>query len=161
MGGDICLYLAVYAYMADITTPEERTRRLAILESFIPLGLLLSIPGGTYLKTEYGFVVVFSVSMTCSLLALLYTVACVEESRLRSDYKSPAICDVDVNASEESMLRVANENYGSEFVEQLNKDLSSCSSAFERDEIVQKNVKYFVQSSAPSRVKKNWGSSSK
>jgi hypothetical protein len=49
-GGRICLHLAVYAYMADITTPQERTRRLAILESFMPLGFLFSIPGGTYLK---------------------------------------------------------------------------------------------------------------
>ena len=104
MGGDICLYLAVYAYMADITTPQERTRRLAILESFIPLGLLLSIPGGTYLKTEYGFVVVFSVSLASSLLALLYTWACVQESRQRSDYQSVAVGDVaDASAKTEAV----------------------------------------------------------
>jgi hypothetical protein len=87
-GGQICLLLATYAYMADITTPEERTYRLSILESFIPLALLVSIPGGTHLKNEFGFVVVFGIAFILSLLALLYTIFFVVDSRQRPDYKN-------------------------------------------------------------------------
>ena len=80
----------MYAYMADITTPQERTRRLAILESFIPLGLLISLSGGTYLKETYGFVVVFATSTAVSCLALLYTVVFVVDSKHRVDYHDPS-----------------------------------------------------------------------
>ena len=38
-GGNICFYLASYSYMVDITTAEDRTRRMSILDSALPAGL--------------------------------------------------------------------------------------------------------------------------
>jgi hypothetical protein len=79
--------------MAEITTPEERTSRLSILESFIPLALLVSIPGGTRLRDDYGFVIVFIISTAISMMALLYTFIFVVDSRKRPDYKNAALSD--------------------------------------------------------------------
>ena len=40
-GGATCFYLASYSYMADITTPETRTRRLSLLDCFMPIGFCI------------------------------------------------------------------------------------------------------------------------
>jgi predicted MFS family arabinose efflux permease len=77
----------MYAYIADITTVQERTRRLAIFDSFIPLGALLSIPTGTFIREMYGFVTVFAISTSIGLLTLLITVIFVKDSQHRSDYQ--------------------------------------------------------------------------
>ena len=99
----------MYAYIADITTPQERTRRLAILDSFIPLGLLASMTAGAYIRTEYGFTVVFAISTATSLLALLYTVICVVDSCQHSDYKHPATAETagNVTANHEDQRAVS------------------------------------------------------
>merc|ERR1712055_279117 len=55
-GGAICFYLASYSYMVDITKPETRTRRLSILDSFIPVGFIAGLPFGTYIKNNFGLV---------------------------------------------------------------------------------------------------------
>ena len=49
-GGATCFYLAAYSYMADITSPETRTRRLSLLDCFMPIGFCIGLPLGTWLR---------------------------------------------------------------------------------------------------------------
>ena len=76
----------MYAYIADITSVHERTKRLAIFESFIPLGALIGYPSGPLIKETFGFVTVFALGTAASCLNVLITVVFVVDSRQRPDY---------------------------------------------------------------------------
>ena len=80
-GGGPAFYLASYSLMVDITNtnPDSRTRRLSILDSFIPIGFLTGLPLGTFLKEQYGYSLVFSVGCLTVLLCILYVVFLVKE----------------------------------------------------------------------------------
>ena len=66
--------------MVDITTPEDRTIRLAILDGLFLIGFDvgngLAGPINTYLGLEYNFVV----GMTAALIGTVYTLFVVKES---------------------------------------------------------------------------------
>ena len=36
--------------MSDITTPDTRTRRLSFLDAFMPIGFIIGLPIGTWLR---------------------------------------------------------------------------------------------------------------
>ena len=80
-GGNICFYLASYSYMVDITTPEDRTRRMSILDSALPAGLVLGLPVGSYVRNTYGLVPLYSLATGVTLLAMVYVLLVVKESR--------------------------------------------------------------------------------
>ena len=80
-GGSILLFLGVYSYLADVTTPENRTLRIAIMDGIIWIGWYVgSIIFGPIKKTfglEYNFII----ALVFSILAFLYTWFFVKESR--------------------------------------------------------------------------------
>ena len=78
-GGKPAFYLASYSLMVDITNPETRTRRLSILDSFIPIGFLTGLPLGTFLKNQFGYVLVFCVGCLAVLLCIVYVVFLLKE----------------------------------------------------------------------------------
>jgi len=80
-GGCICFYLACYSYMVDITTPSTRTRRLSILDSAMPVGYIVGLPLGTFIKNSLGYVVLYSISTTVVFLAMVYVVFVVRDNR--------------------------------------------------------------------------------
>ena len=51
-GGATCFYLASYSYMSDVTTPDTRTRRLSFLDAFMPIGFIIGLPIGTWLRNS-------------------------------------------------------------------------------------------------------------
>ena len=61
-GGRPIFCLAVYSYMADITTVKVRTRRLAFLDGVFPIGYTLgnSLSGIVKLKTQPSTQIVMS-----------------------------------------------------------------------------------------------------
>ena len=79
-GSFVLYYLAVYSYIADITTEAERTSRLSVLDGtdyiFTMVGTLLSGPVFKYL----GYYATFGASGTLSSLAVLYVIFVVKES---------------------------------------------------------------------------------
>ena len=80
-GGYSAFFLASYSLMVDITNtnPDTRTRRLSILDSFIPIGFLTGLPLGTFLKNQFGYVLVFCVGCLTVLLCILYVVFLLKE----------------------------------------------------------------------------------
>lgn len=80
MGSWVVFNMAVYSYVADISTPETRTRRLAILDAVWYLGGPLGKLLGGWLYRLAGFAVVFAVSGSLWLVCLLYTLLLVRET---------------------------------------------------------------------------------
>ena len=79
-GGSVCFYLALYSYMADITSPGARSRRLSWLDSFTAIGSCIGLPLGTYIRNNYGFIAVFSAGGAIILVAMAYVILMVKES---------------------------------------------------------------------------------
>ena len=79
-GGSVCFYLAIYSYMADITSPGARSRRLSWLDSFTAIGSCMGLPLGTYIKNNYGFIAVFCAGGAVILVAVAYVLFMVKES---------------------------------------------------------------------------------
>ena len=67
--------------MVDITTPSTRTRRLSILDSAMPVGYIVGLPLGTFIKNSLGYVVLYSISTTVVFLAMVYVVFVVRDNR--------------------------------------------------------------------------------
>ena len=79
-GGATCFYLASYSYMTDITSPETRTKRLSLLDSFMPIGFLIGLPLGTFIRNNHGFVALFATAALIILTAILYVFFVLKES---------------------------------------------------------------------------------
>ena len=67
--------------MVDITSPETRTRRLSFLDSFMPIGFIIGIPLGVYIKNNSGYITVFSIASCVMLSCILYVIFLVKEKK--------------------------------------------------------------------------------
>lgn len=83
-GSWVVFNMAVYSYVADITTPETRTRRLAILDAAWYLGWPLGRVLGGWLYHFAGYAIVFGVSVGLWLVCFMYTLLLVRETVDRS-----------------------------------------------------------------------------
>ena len=80
-GGASAFYLACYSLMVDITSPGSRTRRLSFLDSFMPIGFLIGLPLGVYIKNNYGYITVFSIAACIMLTCILYVIFVLKEKK--------------------------------------------------------------------------------
>ena len=71
--------------MVDITTPETRTRRLSILDSFMPIGIIVGLPFGTLIKNNLGLVVLYSIAAGITIIAMVYVFFVVKDRRKNFD----------------------------------------------------------------------------
>ena len=67
--------------MVDITAPETRTRRLSFLDSFMPIGFLIGLPLGVYIKNNCGYITVFSIASCVIFTCILYVIFMVKEKK--------------------------------------------------------------------------------
>ncbi|XP_072265346.1 proton-coupled folate transporter-like [Pyxicephalus adspersus] len=80
-GGHVAMFLSVFSYLADITENSQRTFRMGIAESMIFIGGTAGfLLGGTLLQHST-FTVVFVVYCGCNLLATLYILFWLKESK--------------------------------------------------------------------------------
>ena len=84
-GGVAAFFLAAYSYMVDITSPTTRTRRLAILDSFMSIGGLIGLQLGTLLKKKFGFITVFTTGTVVVWVALIYLVFFIKENKTQGE----------------------------------------------------------------------------
>ncbi len=82
LGGQPCFVMAVFAYIADITKAETRTKRMAILSAMWPIGFATGKNIGALVKEKFGYVATFALGSTLSVLAIVHTVCILKESKL-------------------------------------------------------------------------------
>ena len=82
-GGFSAFFLASYSLMVDITTDQTRTRRLSFLDAFWEIGVLIGVPLGTYMKSQHGYIAVFSVAACVIFSCILLRFELREKVRLR------------------------------------------------------------------------------
>ena len=67
--------------MVDITSPQTRTRRLSFLDSFMPIGFLIGMPLGVYIKNKCGYITVFAIASCVMVTCILYVIFMVKEKK--------------------------------------------------------------------------------
>ncbi|XP_073483817.1 proton-coupled folate transporter-like isoform X4 [Aquarana catesbeiana] len=85
-GGHVSMFLSVFSYLADITENSQRTFRMGIAESMIFIGGTSGFLLGGSLLQHSTFTIVFGVYCGCNLLAALYILFWLQESKSHSGY---------------------------------------------------------------------------
>ncbi|KAI9582320.1 tetracycline resistance protein, class A [Glossina fuscipes] len=80
-GGWFVMLMGVFSYIADITTEEERTLRIGILNVCFSVGVPIGTALSGVLLKKIGFYGVFSISATLYMISLLYGFLILPEPR--------------------------------------------------------------------------------
>ncbi|RXG57879.1 Proton-coupled folate transporter [Armadillidium vulgare] len=84
--------MAVYSYLADITTTDCRTKRMGFADAIWYAGSPLGTMIGGFLFHGFGYAAVFILSTVLWILCLIYTIFLVKESRQpNTDYEEELI----------------------------------------------------------------------
>lgn len=79
-GSWVVFNMAVYSYLADITTTETRTKRMGWTDAVWYMGGPIGTVMGGWLYRAYGVATVFAVSAVLWLLCIIYVILVVKES---------------------------------------------------------------------------------
>lgn len=82
-GGGSVLIMGSFSYIADITSEDERTMRIAIANACFTIGMLIGKAGSGILLRSTGFYGVFLISSIIRVTALVYGIIFVRESPLK------------------------------------------------------------------------------
>uniref|UniRef100_A0A1A9WCM0 Major facilitator superfamily (MFS) profile domain-containing protein n=1 Tax=Glossina brevipalpis TaxID=37001 RepID=A0A1A9WCM0_9MUSC len=82
-GGWFVMLMGVFSYIADITTEEERTLRIGILNVCFSVGVPIGTALSGVLLKKIGFYGVFSISATLYMISLLYGFLFLPEPRTK------------------------------------------------------------------------------
>ena len=86
-GGNAIWRIAAYSYIADITEPEMRTKRIAFCDGMFLLGFNIGNVLAGPVKDNLGFGYNFSFGMLCSILAIGWCALCVKDSNEQRNMK--------------------------------------------------------------------------
>lgn len=84
-GGTCILITGVFCYIADVTTEKDRAMRMGVIEAALFAGLVSGSFSSSFIYNWFGSVFVFGLATTSMMLALLYCIFFVEESRTVSE----------------------------------------------------------------------------
>ena len=73
--------VGINSLMVDITTPENRTRRIAVLDTFFLVGLAVGLQGSGIIRNYLGWVPLFLTSSLILILNILYVVFYIKEGK--------------------------------------------------------------------------------
>lgn len=73
-GGWSLLYLAIFSYIADITTNENRTHRLGIVSFCTYVGMPIGLALSGVILSNFGYYAIYGIALTMHLLNLLYII---------------------------------------------------------------------------------------
>eukprot|EP00092_Neocalanus_flemingeri_P017937 GFUD01019410.1.p1 GENE.GFUD01019410.1~~GFUD01019410.1.p1 ORF type:complete len:522 (+),score=101.91 GFUD01019410.1:44-1609(+) len=80
-GGYVIFFLACYAYISDISTKENRTKRLAYLDGLFPAGFFTGMAVSGLIKEHLGYYGNFFLAILFSFLAMFYAIFFLKDSR--------------------------------------------------------------------------------
>lgn len=80
-GGTCILITGVFCYIADVTTEKNRATRMGVIEAALFAGLVSGSFSSSFILNWFGPVFVFGLAAGSMVLALLYVIFFVEESR--------------------------------------------------------------------------------
>ena len=80
-GGAATFFMAANAYIADITSPATRTKRMAFLAGLWPVGSNIGKALSGLIKSNFGLMYNFVFGMVISLVSVLYIVIFVPDSK--------------------------------------------------------------------------------
>lgn len=84
-GGEIVFGVGINSLMVDITTKENRTRRIAVLDTFFLLGLAVGLQLSGIIRHFFGWVPLFATSSLVLVLNILYVIFKIEEGNKVED----------------------------------------------------------------------------
>ncbi|XP_037928080.1 tetracycline resistance protein, class C-like [Teleopsis dalmanni] len=84
-GGWFTMLMGVFSYIADITTEEERTLRVGILNVCFSMGVPIGMAFSGVLLTKIGFYGIFSISATMYVISFIYGFFYLTEPRLNKN----------------------------------------------------------------------------
>eukprot|EP00092_Neocalanus_flemingeri_P012562 GFUD01013540.1.p1 GENE.GFUD01013540.1~~GFUD01013540.1.p1 ORF type:complete len:490 (+),score=71.29 GFUD01013540.1:897-2366(+) len=87
-GGTTTLLIGVYSYIADTTSKEARTTRVAVLDVAIIIGWTSGNFVSAIVYEEWGFYGTFGTTIVLLALDFLFILFCLEESRKPADHAS-------------------------------------------------------------------------
>ena len=82
LGGHLPFLMSIYSYLTDITTINSRSFRMSVLSTIYYLGYSAGSYLAAVLMDNYGFIEVFGASTLISIVAFLYCVVRIKESRV-------------------------------------------------------------------------------
>lgn len=80
-GGHITFFVAIYSYVADISTPETRSKNLLLLEIFMSAGIVTGFLSSSYVYAWCGTTIVMLIATISSFIVALWNIFILEESR--------------------------------------------------------------------------------
>jgi MFS transporter, PCFT/HCP family, solute carrier family 46, member 3 len=83
-GGRVAMSMAVYSYIADITSESERTFRLGILTAVLTLARPIGLALSGYTTRRFGYYGVFSVASVFYLTGFIYIVLRLKEKKKKT-----------------------------------------------------------------------------
>ena len=84
-GGGTVFFLASYSYISDVSDAESRTRRMAFLDGMFPIGFYAGNSLSGIVRKNLGFMYNFSFAMVFTVMAVLYCIFFVRDSRVLRD----------------------------------------------------------------------------
>ena len=87
-GGLLTMLVSTMSYISDISTPESRTTRISILYASSNIGSLIAFTLSGVIFDHSGFIVMYSICISLSLLGIVYTIVRVKDIKQRQDVKS-------------------------------------------------------------------------
>ena len=79
-GGEIVFFLAVRAFVVDITDDKDRTARLAFADAVHSIGNIIGLPIETYMKKLLGFIPLFCINLFLCIATIIYCAIYVQDS---------------------------------------------------------------------------------
>ncbi|XP_023720850.1 proton-coupled folate transporter isoform X2 [Cryptotermes secundus] len=79
-GGWFTMFMAIFSYIADVTTVEMRTLRIGIVNLFVSLGVPVGMALSGVLYSQIGFYGIFSISATMYVMSFCYGVFRIKEA---------------------------------------------------------------------------------
>ncbi|XP_044728955.1 uncharacterized protein LOC123292386 [Chrysoperla carnea] len=80
-GGWFTMFMATFAYIADVTTEDERTLRIGVVNVFCSLGVPVGLALSGILYMEIGFYGVFSISSIMYVFSIIYGIVYLKEKK--------------------------------------------------------------------------------